>query len=424
MTNQYKAVILAAGFGTRMKSKKPKIIHDLAGKTVLEHVLDSFEAAGFLPENIVVVLGHGKDEVVKTIGDRCAYVVQDELLGTADALLRAKDFCLAGGFSGKVVVGCGDAPLIRSCTIAELVKANEEDGAECTVFTGKLADPHGYGRIIRGMDPSRVMAIVEQKDADAEQVQINEVNSGMFSFDCPELFDLLEKVENNNSQKEYYLTDIVRAIIKKGGKVSAYCARNPEEIFGINTRAHLAQAWAVVNRRNIHRHMENGVTVVAPENTHINCGVEIGADTVIHPYSVIEKDVVIGQGCQIGPFAHIETKTVIKDSVTVGNFVEVKRSVLGQGSKAKHLTYLGDTTLGQNVNVGAGTIVANYDGKHKHPTTVGDRAFIGSGTVIIAPNQIGAEAVTAAGAVVTKDTNVPDRAIVAGVPAKFLKNRE
>ncbi len=421
MSSNWIAVILAAGDGTRMNSGVSKLLHPVAGMAVIDHVLAAVEEAGISRDRLVLVLGHGREEILRHLGDGYRWVLQDKLLGTADAVMRTREACSQLGFDGRMLVACGDAPLVRAETIRELMEATQKSHSACTVFTGLLDDPRGYGRVVRSADGEGVEAIVEQADADARQQAIREVNSGLYAFACPDLFERLGKVRNHNRQQEYYLPDVVREIIASGGRVTAHAAGDADEILGINDREDLALAQRAFMARNARYHMARGVTVTDPATTYIDCGVEIGRDSVVHPCTVVEAGVKVGSGCHIGPFARLSTGTVLGDGVEIGNFVEVKRSRIAGGSKAKHLAYLGDAQVGNRVNIGAGTIVANYDGSRKHPTQIADGAFIGSGSVLVAPVRVGRGAMTAAGAVVTRNHDVDDNTVVAGVPARLLK---
>ncbi len=411
-------VILAAGEGKRMKSRLPKVLHRLAGKSLLGHVIDAARNAGL--QKILLVVSSDHAQIKENAGDRFTFVVQKDRLGTGHALQQAQK--ALKGFKGDLVVLCGDAPLIRTQTIRSLVQQHREGGFVCTVLTARVEDPKDYGRIVRG-GAGNVMRIVEEKMANAQEKAIREVNSGAYCLSVPEAFDALDKIERKGPAGEYPLTDIVDILVEQGKPVGGLITQDDEEILGINSRQALALAEKILQRRIAHFHMDNGVSIVAPENTYIGADVQIGQDTLVEPFTVMEGKVRIGQNCVVGPFAHLRDGTVLEDGAEIGNFVEVKKSSVGSFSKAKHLSYLGDATIGCKVNIGAGTIIANYDGKKKHPTRIGDEASIGSNTTLVAPVSVGKRAVTGAGSVVLRGRNVLPGSVVAGVPAHVLKRR-
>lgn len=412
-------MILAAGEGKRMKSSIPKVLHRVAGKPILKHVTDAAIGAGV--SRLVVVVASEHQEMEALVGGKgVEFVVQKERLGTGHAMQQAQK--ALKDFKGDVVVLCGDAPLIRPQTIASLIQQHREEENICTVLTAKIRDPKDYGRIVRNAVGS-VIRIVEEKEANTQERAIKEVNSGAYCLKAPDVFDALAKIRKKSQLAEYALTDVVAILVEKSEPVGGCVAGDSDEIIGINSRAALAQAEKILQRRIAAQHMENGVTIIDPANTYIGWDVEIGQDSVIEPFTVIEGKVRIGKGCVVGPFAHLRDGTVLEDSSEIGNFVEVKKSSIGSFSKAKHLTYLGDTTLGRKVNIGAGTITANYDGKDKHATWIGDGASIGSNTTLVAPVRVGDRAVTGAGSVITRRQDVPAGAVVVGVPARLLEKK-
>jgi bifunctional UDP-N-acetylglucosamine pyrophosphorylase/glucosamine-1-phosphate N-acetyltransferase len=413
-----KAVVLAAGRGVRMKSGKAKVLHGLLGRPLIHYVLRSLDAAGV--KDVVVVVGYQEEAVRKAAGPDVAFVRQAEQKGTGHAVLCAER--ALKGASGEVLVVAGDAPLTTPETIEAMVAAHRKAGAAATVLTCCIDDPRGYGRIVRD-ESGKFQRIVEEADAGEKERLIQEVNSGAYVFTARELFRALREVAPNPKKGEIYLTDVLPVLMSHQRVVATHRASDPAEVYGINTRRDLVAATNFLRWRILERHMDAGVTIVDPSTTYIEEDAAIGADTVILPYTVIEHDVTIGRGCEVGPFSHLRPGTVLEDGAEVGNFVEVKKSRIGRGSKAKHLTYLGDATLGAGVNIGAGTITANYDGKNKHATVIGDGVHIGSNTVLVAPVKIGKGATTGAGAVVLAGRDVPAGDVVAGVPARSLKAR-
>jgi bifunctional UDP-N-acetylglucosamine pyrophosphorylase/glucosamine-1-phosphate N-acetyltransferase len=411
------ALILAAGKGVRMKSDIPKVLHKVCGAPMLQYALEAARGAGL--GQIRVIIGHGSDRVKEYFSAwDIDWVEQAEQLGTGHAVMTAAP--MYEGFRGDVVILYGDVPLLRAETVAALVETHRRAKAVCTALTAEVEDPAGYGRIVRNKSGA-LTAIVEHRDATKAQLKIREINSGIMAFDGPTLFDTIRRVKNDNAQGEYYLTDVVEILSRKRAKIATFTVGDFREILGINSRAQLAELGRVMRMRIIERLMAEGVTIVDPENTYIERDVEIGRDTVILPYTVIGTGVRIGKGCEVGPFTHLRVGTVMEDGSEVGNFTEVKKGRIGKRTKAKHLSYLGDVEIGADANIGAGTIVANYDGKKKHQTIIGDGAFVGSGSVLVAPVRIGKGATTGAGAVVTRGHDVPDGAVVVGVPARPLK---
>ena len=451
--NKLNVVILAAGLGTRMKSRRAKVLHELTGSPLITHVLRS--ANKLDPETILVVVGHQAEEVervvLEAVGEKASFVVQAKQRGTGDAVESARSR-LADSDSLLVVL-YGDMPLIRTETLQKLVAHHGEAGAACSILSVEMQNPTGYGRIVRNEDGS-FARIVEQRDATAEQRQIREINSGIYCFDARELFQALRLVKPANEQGEYYLTDVAEIILSRGGTVSVYRHDDPREVSGINTRAELAEFENLLRRSTIRRLMtETGVTFIDPSHAYISPEAQVGRDCIIYPDVSIEGNSVIGDGCvirsgvritnsrlgdevtvkdhslivdseigsncSIGPFAHLRMNATLEEKATVGNFVEVKKSRLKRGTKAMHLTYLGDATIGERTNIGAGTVTCNYDGKHKHETIIEDDVKIGSDTMLVAPVTVGARSMTGAGSVVTKD--VPPDSLVAGVPAEVKK---
>ena len=433
--NPVHLVVLAAGKGTRMKSGLPKVLHAAGGLPLIEHVLRTADTLS--PTSIVIVVGHQAEAVRGALAGRpnLQFVLQEPQLGTGHALLQAGD-ALAGA-TGTVVLLSGDVPLLTPATLQALVSRHVETGAAATVLTAMVADPAGYGRIERR--DGEISAIVEHKDASPEQRQIREVNSGIYAFDLQPLFGSLKQIGSANAQGEYYLPDLVRIYRDRGLTVETVRLDDPGEIFGVNSRKELAQIGQLLKMTRNDALMASGVTIVDPATAYIGPDVAIAPDTVIHPNVYLEGRTTIGSGCEIqcgvrivnstladnvfvnsycvitdshvasgaklGPFAHIRPDSHVGEDAHVGNFVELKKTTLGRGAKANHLAYLGDAVIGEKVNVGAGTITCNYDGKKKHQTTIEDGAFIGSDSQLIAPVTVGRGAYVAAGSSITE--NVP-----------------
>lgn len=439
MTNTY-AIVLAAGQGTRMKSDLYKVLHPVCGKSMVAHVIDNIGKLG--ASRIVTIVGHGAEKVEETLGGSSEYVLQQEQLGTAHAVQQAED--LLGNLEGTTIVVCGDTPLIRSETMESLIEHHKASTAKATILTAITDNPTGYGRIIRA-ENGQVLRNVEQKDATAEEQQVTEINTGTYCFDNKALFEALKKVRNDNAQGEYYLPDVIGILQGEGAIVSAYATDDFSETLGVNDRVVLAEAEQVMRGRLAEQHMRNGVTIIDPTNTYISADAKIGRDTVLQPGTMIEGNTVIGDGCTIGPnsqivnsvigdqttihssvvleskigaetsvgpFAHIRPETDLGNNVRIGNFVEVKKSTFGDGSKAAHLSYIGDADVGSAVNFGCGTIVVNYDGKKKHQTIVEDDAFIGCNSNLIAPVTVGKGSYVAAGSTISKD--VPKDSLAIG----------
>ncbi len=419
MTSGTTVVILAAGKGTRMKSERPKVLHEICGRPMIGWVLEA--AAGLDPDRVVVVVGHGAEAVEAAVRAEMPaadlqFVVQEPQLGTGHALQVAAS---AIGESERVVVTYGDMPLLAAESLQALVAAQREgdDPGAVSILTALVDVPFGYGRIVRAEDDS-LERIVEQKDASEVEQLLNEINLGVYCFARETLDGDLARLENNNAQKEYYITDLVGMAATDGRRVTPIVLEDASEAQGVNDLAQLAEVRWPIQMRILEDHMANGVRVMDPASTYIDHGVEIGTGTEILPCTVIRSGVRIGENCEVGPFSHLRVGAVLDDRAEVGNFTEMKKSRLGSGSKAKHLSYLGDADIGAGANIGAGTIFANYDGKAKHRTTVGDGAFIGSGTIVVAPNDVPAGATTGAGAVVTRSARMKEDETWVGLPAR------
>ena len=410
------AVILAAGKGTRMKSERPKVLHEVYGLPMLRHVIDAAREAG--ADRVVVVVGHGRDQVRDAIGDDdIAWAVQEPQLGTGHALQVARE--AVGDEAQTLLLLYGDVPLVRSEALRALLEHHRGRASRMTVLTTRVENPTGYGRILR--DADEIVGIREELDASAEERRIDEINTGIYAFEAPEIFGVVDALTPNETKGEVYLTDAVDSLRRSARVVTTFEDAEAGDYQGVNSRADLARCAERMHDRILAAHMDAGVTIVDPRTTFIDVGVEIGADTVIHPCTVIRSGVRIGRKCEVGPFTHLRVRTDMADGSEVGNFTEVKNSKIGEGSKAKHLTYLGDAVLGSSVNIGAGTITANYDGVKKSPTVIGDRSFVGSGTVFVAPVEMESGATTGAGAVVVRDSRIAEGEVYAGVPAKKLK---
>lgn len=429
------AIVLAAGAGTRMKSKKPKVAHEVLGKPLVRWVVDAAREAGV--ERVVSVVGHAREQVAPLVEGDTEIVVQEQQNGTAGAVAVCAD--ALADFDGSLVVLSGDCPLISSETIAALVKAREDADAAVVVLSMELENPFGYGRIIRGEDGS-VVRIVEQKDATPEEAAVCECNSGFYCFDAKALFAALSKVSSDNAQGEFYLTDVLEICRNEGRVVTALTAQDPTECLGVNSRAQLAQAASVMRDRINARHLAAGVTMWDPSSVWIGPDVRIerdvellpqvilmgstsiGEDSVVGPNTRL-TDTTVGRGCVIdetvaveavvddgatcGPRAYLRPAAHLCEGAKAGTHVEIKKSTIGAGSKVPHLSYVGDATIGEGVNLGAGTITCNYDGAKKWPTVIGDDVFVGSSTMLVAPVSIGAGSLIGAGSVITEDVS-PD----------------
>ena len=430
------ALILAAGDGTRMKSKTSKVLHKICGKELLNHVIDVMKFSGL--QEINVVVGKSKNDVIdKTKSRNVSYSVQEDQLGTGHAVLCAKDFLK--NKNGSVAVFTGDAPLIKDKTVIEMFKKHEESNNSVTILTSIIDDATGYGRIVR--DGEEIIKIVEDKDCNKKEKLIKEINSGMYIFDTVNLLSALDNLKNNNSQGEYYLTDVISIMKSENLKVGALVTEM-NEIRGINSRSQLAEAEEILRERINQKHMENGVTFIDKNSIYIGTDVIIGKDTIIYPNNIIEGktiigedvtlyqnnrissskignetivessvilDSTIGKASKIGPFSYIRPESQIRDNVKIGDFVEIKKSIIGSGTKVSHHTYIGDAEVGKDVNFGCGTVVVNYDGEKKHKTIIGDNAFIGCNTNLVAPVKVEQNAYTAAGSTITE--NVPKNSL-------------
>ena len=435
-------IVLAAGKGTRMKSKLYKVLHQVCGKSMVEYVVEAAQA--IKPDKIVTIVGNGAEEVKKVLAAKSEFVLQKKQLGTGDAVLTASDELAAE--KGATLVITGDTPLFTSQTFQKLFDYHQSKGNAATVLTAQAPNPYGYGRIIRD-DQDNVLRIVEQKDATADELKINEINTGVFCFDNQLLFSALKKVNNQNAQGEYYLTDVLEILRNEGQRIGAYKMPDFSESLGVNDRYALAQATKIMQKRINKKHMANGVTFIDPDTAYIDADVKIGCDTLIEGNVVIKGNTEIGNDCvitsgsriidskiannvtvtsstveqaemddfsDVGPNSHLRPKAIIRKGAHIGNFVEIKNAEIGENSKVGHLTYIGDATLGKDVNVGCGTIFANYDGVKKDHTNVGDRAFIGSGATLVAPVNIADHAFVAADSTITKDVAKYDMAIARG----------
>ncbi|MCK0473626.1 bifunctional UDP-N-acetylglucosamine diphosphorylase/glucosamine-1-phosphate N-acetyltransferase GlmU [Halalkalibacter sp. APA_J-10(15)] len=436
MSNRY-AVILAAGQGTRMKSTLYKVLHPVCGKAMVQHVVD--QVAALEVEEQVAVVGYGAEVVQEQLGEQVSYVVQEKQLGTGHAVMQAAD--LLEQKEGITLVLCGDTPLLTADTLNELLECHEREDAKVTVLTAKAEDPSGYGRVIRN-EHGLVERIVEQKDASKEELEVQEINTGTYCFDNALLFKALKQVGNDNAQGEYYLPDVIEILKKQGEAVAAYQTPMFEETLGVNDRVALSQAEQLMRKRINEYWMRQGVTLIDPGNTYISAQAMIGQDTIIHPGTHLQGNVSVGRNCiigpnteikdsligdetairqsvvhdseigkvvSVGPFAHIRPQSNIGDEARIGNFVEIKKSSLGHGSKASHLSYIGDATVGSNVNFSCGAVTVNYDGKNKFKTVIEDGAFIGCNANLIAPVTVGKQALVAAGSTITDD--VPESSL-------------
>lgn len=424
-----KALILAAGQGTRMKSNSSKVLHKVLGKALVEYPILGAKSIG--AEEICVIVGHKAEEVKEALGNEVTYALQKEQLGTGHAVMQALDFIED---ADEVLILCGDTPLITGETLGKMLDFHREHSNAITVLSAVMGNPTGYGRIVRNEEGS-VLKIVEQKDATEEEKAIKEINGGMYAFDAKLLKYALSKLTNNNVQNEYYLTDTIEILLAEGHRVDAIAIEEVDDIAGVNSRVQLAEATRVMRDRINGKHMANGVTFIDPKNTYIEADVIIGKDTVIEPGCLLQGTTEIGENCfigynskikntklannvevecsvitdsfidegtHVGPFAYIRPNSHIGKNIKVGDFVEIKNATIGDGTKISHLTYVGDADVGENVNFGCGTVVVNYDGEKKHRTTVGDNAFIGCNTNLVSPVVVEENAYTAAGSTITK----------------------
>jgi len=410
-------IILAAGKSTRMKSELPKVLHKLCGRPMLGYVLDL--VAALKPAHTVAVLGYKQELVRRLIPGGVKIAIQKRLIGTADAVRAG--LAVLKGFKGTVLILYGDNPLLKKETLKKLLDYHWENEVDATLLTAQMKKPDGYGRIMRDKYSS-ICGIVEDKDCDEVQKEIKEINTGIMVFKQEKLAANLGRIRPDNRKKEYYLTDIIGILSQQRYLVDGIKAVDSAEALGINTRQELAKANSLVQKMINDKLMQAGVTIVDPATAFIAFGTKIGTDTVIYPFTVIERDVKIGKRCCVGPFAHLREGVRLEDEVTAGNFIEMVRSRIGTKTFVKHFSYLGDSSLGANVNIGAGTVTANFDGKNKHNTVIKNNVNIGSDTVIVAPVKIGKFAVTGAGSVVTK--NIQDKTVVVGVPARTLRKNK
>lgn len=459
MNSDLDILIMAAGLGTRMRSNRAKVLHELDGRPLVNHVVET--ALAIEPHKVFVVVGHQAEDVEKAVlaefpDGPIEFVNQERQLGTGDAVNSARPHL--GDTDGTLLVLSGDVPLIRGETLESLIahhKKHHGRGAACTVLSVRLKDPAGYGRVVRD-ENGEFDGVIEQRDATDEQLELDEINTGIWCFDTRKLFGALARLDNKNDQGEYYLTDVPQILRRDGEEIAIYLSDNTVEVEGVNDRRQLAAMEQAIRTATVDRLMTEGVTFLDPGASYVSSRAVIGRDTVIHPNVAIEgrssigescvvrpgtritnseigndveirdncfiTDSTVGSGCSLGPMAHLRGHAVMLDGSKVGNFVELKKTTLGPGSKASHLTYLGDATIGENTNIGAGTITCNYDGKNKHETHVGDNVKIGSDTMLVAPITVGDGATTGAGSVVTKD--VEPATLVAGVPASVKKRRE
>jgi len=425
------AVILAAGAGTRMKSGRAKVIHELCGKPMVNWVIDAVKSSGI--ENIILVTGHQEEQVRACIKEKVEFVSQKEQLGTGHAVMQARS--LLQGKKGTCLVLYGDIPLITPKTLKRLIDIHIESNNAVTVLTAFPENPEGYGRILRD-ESGKITGIVEHRDATSEQLKIKEINTGIYCYDIEYLLKSLDCLSNQNNQHEYYLTDTLSVIIESGGKVGSDTIECFDEAMGINDRVQLAWAQRILNRRIIEEHMRNGVTFLNPDSCIVEYGVEIGRDTVIYPSTYLEGKTKIGENCiigpgskitdtiignnvtmlnsvtiesmigdntKVGPFAYLRPGSRIGRNVRIGDFVEIKKSSIGDDTKISHLTYVGDAEVGKNVNIGCGVVFVNYDGVNKHKTIVGDNSFIGCNVNLVAPVEVKADSFIAAGSTITEE---------------------
>lgn len=456
MKNPTNVLILAAGLGTRMKSEQAKVLHKLGSQPLIAHVLRS--AIQLNPEKIIVVIGYQAEQVEAAaraslppdLAERLVFVTQTEQHGTGHAVMCARDVLKAA--NGSLIVSYGDAPLVKAATLQKLQAEHESGQHAATLITIKMEVPPAYGRIVRDKE-GQFAKIVEDKDCTPEQKLIQEVNPGFYCFNIADLLPALDRLTTKNAQGEYYLTDVPEILRADGKSVGTVLHNDEAELQGFNNRAEIALGWKRLRTEILQKLMTEGVTIVDPDSTYIDVDVEIGRDTTIHPQVIIEGRSRIGSKCEIhswsrltnveigdnctvnnscvlidskltannkvGPFAHLRMQAVLDEEAVVGNFVELKKTKLGRKSKSMHLTYLGDATIGERVNIGAATVTCNYDGKNKHQTIIEDDVKIGSDTMLVAPVKVGRGAMSGAGSVIIED--VPEDTLVAGVPAKVKK---
>ncbi|MHB1652475.1 MAG: bifunctional UDP-N-acetylglucosamine diphosphorylase/glucosamine-1-phosphate N-acetyltransferase GlmU [Desulfitobacteriaceae bacterium] len=439
------AVVMAAGKGKRMKSKLPKVMHALAGKPLIEHVLKTVSQIGI--ERPLVILGHGRQRVEEKIANRAQIVVQAEQLGTGHAILQALPYLKD---VEDVLVLSGDQPLLKPETLKELLNLHYNQGAAATVLTAVFEEPFGYGRIFR--EGPRLLKIIEEKDATSEERLVKEINTGTYCFNVALLREALSRITPQNAQGEYYLTQVFDILLRENAKVLTHLTLDAGEALGINSRSQLAEAEKIYRYRILEYWMTEGVTIVDPSSTFIEAEVELSSDVTLLPFTFLQgktkiaedavigpqvvledclcakgceimhsvaRQSVVGEGCTVGPFAYLRPGTELEAGVKVGDFVEIKNSKIGQGSKIPHLSYIGDAQIGKSVNIGAGTITCNYDGVKKHPTVIGDNSFIGSNSNLVAPLNVGEGAFIGAGSTIAKD--VPARALAVERSRQVIK---
>jgi bifunctional UDP-N-acetylglucosamine pyrophosphorylase/glucosamine-1-phosphate N-acetyltransferase len=414
----FTAVVLAAGKGKRMKSSLPKVLHAICGKPLIFYVLKELFSLKKHIKQIIVVVGYQGGEVekqVKKYFTNVSFVYQDELLGTANAVASVKNKVQ----HENTLVLCADVPLITRKTLLSFISSFLKKKVDAALITAHMDNENELGRIIRD-NKGNISAIREKIELGKNNTN-TEINSGIYAFKSTRLFNNLRKIKKNKKKGEYFLTDIIEILYTKAIKIGDYLLRDNEEILGINNQNDLYFAEQILRQKIIEKFIERGVRIIDPRNTYFDEGVKIGRNTIIYPFTFIEKDVIIGRNCVLGPFIRLREGTIIKNNTHLGNFIEVNRSKVGCGVRMKHFGYLGDTTVEDNANIGAGTVVANFDGKKKHKTHVGKGAFIGSDTVLVAPVKVGKGAASGAGSVVTRD--VEPYTVVVGVPARTLKGK-
>jgi len=443
-------VVLAAGKGTRMKSDKTKVLHQIAGKSMIKHVVETVKD---LNSKIVSIIGYQSEMVKKSLKNyNLSFAIQENQLGTAHAVMQAKTEIKK--HNGPVIVLYGDIPLLKTSTLERMINSHQKNKADLSVLTAHVENPTDYGRIVKD-DKGEIAKIVEEDDANSEEKKIKEINSGVYCFDSEFLIEALDNIDCDNAQNEYYLTDTVDYINSKKGKIISVMTDDNKEIIGVNDRKGLAESEKIIRNRINEKLMESGVTIIDPSTTYIDKEVEIGRDSIIYPFTYIEKNTIIGKNttigpnsrlvnakigsnveikancqiwksevgssCTVGPYAYIRPGCKIANKVKVGDFVELKKAEVGKETKIPHLSYVGDAKIGEKSNIGAGTIFANYDGENKHQTEVGDSVFIGSNSTLVAPLKINSGGMTGAGSVVTKD--VDENAVVLGVPARVYSKK-
>ncbi|MFH1692567.1 MAG: NTP transferase domain-containing protein [Candidatus Omnitrophota bacterium] len=410
-------VILAAGEGKRMKSALPKVLHEVYGKAMLSRVIDAARGIKGV-KKIITVVGRHKADIRAVVDKDVTLVQQHQPLGTADAVKAAQRAIPA--HVGDVIVLYGDTPLITTDTIKALYACHAQEDAACTVLTTSLANPTGYGRIVRGQGGDFI-GIVEDKDADFAQKNIKEINTGMYCFKRQDLLDGLKCIKPSDKSGEFYLTDVFSYFFSKGKRIVAFGVQESSEVLGVNSKYELLEAQRLFRRRILRDLLDKNVQIMDLDTIFIDETAKIGPGTKIYPFTYIEKNVCIGRDCSVGPYCHLRENAVLKNSVSVGNFAEIKNSTLDDGTFMRHMSYLGDTRVGKKVNIGAGSVVANFDGKKKHKTVIDDGAFIGCDAVLIAPVVVGKNAVVGAGSIVTKKHNVGPGSVVVGAPAREIK---